>query len=103
MFVPVPSDYSIVVFDSTGKRLGTIGRKGAGPGEFGTPNIYVGWKGDTLWVNDGGQQRISYFGPNLRLVRTSAYPVFSKKITLGRNRGESGTVRSITPLVVQPD
>ena len=53
----------IRVFDRTGRFVGTIGRRGAGPGEFASPSR-MGWKGDTLWVIDKHQRRISFFGPD---------------------------------------
>src|SRR4051794_18935210 len=45
-------DRAIRVFDPTGRLVGTIGRRGAGPGEFQSINSF-GWVGDTLWVMDG--------------------------------------------------
>ena len=44
-----------------GKAMGTIGRRGRGPGEFLLPSG-LGFFGDTLWVMDVAAQRASYFG-----------------------------------------
>jgi hypothetical protein len=43
-----------------GRAAGGVGREGEGPGEFTTPRA-LGWHGDTLWVYDGRQYRISFF------------------------------------------
>jgi hypothetical protein len=50
----------IVVFDSTGRYVRTIGHKGAGPGEFEQP-YSLGWLGDTLLVLDPRNARIGKF------------------------------------------
>lgn len=50
----------IQVFDSTGRHVRTIGRRGAGPGEFETP-YSLGWLGDTLVVLDFRNARIGLF------------------------------------------
>ncbi|HEY8484047.1 MAG TPA: 6-bladed beta-propeller [Longimicrobiales bacterium] len=63
IYVLQSQEQLIRVFDGTGKFVGTIGRRGAGPGEFVSP-YRMGWRGDTLWVIDGGQNRISFFGPD---------------------------------------
>ena len=55
------------VFGPDGRRLGTRGRSGQGPGEFSRPAA-IGLVGDTLWVRDGGNGRISWFGPDGSLV-----------------------------------
>lgn len=48
---------NIRVFDSAGVPLRTIGREGAGPGEFATP-YSLAWTGDTLAVLDPGNGRL---------------------------------------------
>ena len=48
---------NIRVFDSTGAPVHTIGREGAGPGEFATP-YSLAWTGDTLAVLDPGNGRL---------------------------------------------
>ena len=48
---------NIRVFDPAGAPLRTIGREGAGPGEFATP-YSLAWTGDTLAVLDPGNGRL---------------------------------------------
>ncbi|HEY5545797.1 MAG TPA: hypothetical protein VIK50_07045 [Gemmatimonadaceae bacterium] len=46
------------VYDARGKLRRTIGRKGAGPGEFRSPLRFVPGNGDSLFVVDDGNARI---------------------------------------------
>lgn len=55
------------VFGPDGRRLATRGRSGQGPGEFTRPAA-IGLIGDTLWVRDAGNGRISWFDPDGSLV-----------------------------------
>lgn len=50
--VPQNQDGQLVFFDANGKRLGTFGHKGAGPGEFSLLDGTMGWRGGTLRVYD---------------------------------------------------
>lgn len=50
------SPVSVTVFDTTGRLLRTVGREGAGPGEFLYP--FVAFHRDTLVIGDGKQRRI---------------------------------------------
>jgi hypothetical protein len=52
-------DNVVRLFDRDGSPLGTFGRRGEGPGEFGSI-VRVGWMGDTLWVWDGRLQRATF-------------------------------------------
>jgi hypothetical protein len=67
-----PEDLDVLFFSPTGKRLGTYGRKGAGPGEF-RNMANIGWVGDTLWVNDFGNSRTTMISPDRKLVRDLAW------------------------------
>jgi hypothetical protein len=55
------------IFDYHGRRVGTIGRAGAGPGEFRLLGR-LGFAGDTLWVWDAGNRRISWFDRSGQLL-----------------------------------
>lgn len=98
--VPVYPEVTLKLFDSTGKRVGTVGRKGAGPGEFATISN-IGWVRDTMWVLDGNQRRFSFFGPDGKLLRTVATPVLSGKPVVGLPTAR--TLSSFTGLAVQAD
>jgi hypothetical protein len=76
IYVLQSQEQLIRVFDGTGRFVGTIGRRGEGPGEFLSPHN-MGWSGDTLWVIDGGLSRISFFdrdGTFLSSLRTNWPP-----------------------------
>lgn len=59
----------LVVFDSTGKHVGSVGRKGDGPGEFQFPYASV-LHHDSLVIVDAGNQRVSVLSPQLDFVRS---------------------------------
>ncbi len=69
--VPLAQDMQLRVYDSTGKPIGRVGRKGSGPGEFRVLQS-IGWVADTLWVYDGTQERLTFFAPDLRMLRSIA-------------------------------
>jgi hypothetical protein len=56
-------------FDARGTALGSFGRKGQGPGEFGTVGRFT-WIGDTLVVSDISTRRFTLISPDRKLVRT---------------------------------
>ena len=69
---PVSTPGAIAVYDSSGALLGTIGRQGSGPGEFGEiVAVWVG-HGDTLFVLDARPRRLTVLSPEHRIVRTAA-------------------------------
>ena len=63
----IRSDPRIVVFDSTGQFLRTIGSVGDGPGEFRRP-VLLNVMDSVLEVFDEGQQRTSYFSDDGNLI-----------------------------------
>jgi hypothetical protein len=68
--IPLQQDGNVRIYDSTGKRVSTVGRKGTGPGEF--RSIFrMGWVRDTLWVYDALLRRMTYFDPSWTLARSS--------------------------------
>ena len=71
--VPIPLDMQLRVYDSTGRRVAVLGRRGSGPGEFRSIGG-VGWFHDTLWVADLLQRRTTFFGPDHALVRSERWP-----------------------------
>lgn len=69
VYVLQPDLRVVQVFDSSGKRVRVIGRRGSGPGEFQFP-LRLGLKQDSLWVWDPTSARISVFDEGGRLQRT---------------------------------
>jgi hypothetical protein len=88
-----------------GEPLGAVGRRGEGPGEFGSPFSF-GALGDSLWVHDMGLQRFTRFGWDGTLLGSLPAP-----IDLGTREGATvgeypvraaglladGTVHAMTP------
>lgn len=70
--VSQPQDTLLVFYDAAGKRLGTFGRGGSGPGEFRSLGRY-GWLGDTLWVADAFQRRTTFIGPDRKMARMHSH------------------------------
>jgi len=68
-FVSERLERKIRVYDPTGALLRTIGRRGGGPGEFQTLSDF-GVVGDTLWVYDSPQRRITLFDRTGRMLTT---------------------------------
>lgn len=86
----------IRVYDRQGRRLRTVGGPGEGPGEFAFPSAF-GLVGDTLWVNDPGNQRISWFGPDGSLVHET--PVTPLPV----ETDVPGMSLSVAPGALRPD
>jgi hypothetical protein len=63
----------IPLFSSTGSPTGTLGRHGAGPGEFKGPLLPMA-VGKELWVVDSGNNRITTFGPHGAVVGDRTLP-----------------------------
>jgi hypothetical protein len=82
LFVAQPQDQRIMVFSESGGILRVMGGRGFGPGEFQTISS-LGFLGDTLYVTDGNQKRISYFDQNgglHRTVMTLSSPMLGTKV-----------------------
>jgi hypothetical protein len=70
-------DRAVRVYDTSAQLVRTIGRSGEGPGEFRSP-LLLGLLGDTLWVNDVGLRRVTFFsrgGTVLRVVSPKPTPI----------------------------
>lgn len=100
----------IRVFDSAGSLLRVIGRKGAGPAEFGDAyGMGIGWIGDTLAVLDPGNGRLARLtaagawigswptkritGSGVRLVQASLDAVYAPDWRQLEGKGQSLLVR----------
>jgi len=67
------------VFDGAGKYLNPIGRKGQGPGEFGSLGAVWSLPGDTLVALDNQTSRFSLFTPSGEFVRGTSAIVHSER------------------------
>jgi hypothetical protein len=74
--VAQPAERHVKVFSIEGKRAGTIGRAGDGPGEF-RSLAHIGWNGEDLYALDVAARhgrRIHWFSPDGMLRRTAVVP-----------------------------
>lgn len=69
-----PMDHQVVFFTPSGRRICSFGRKGEGPGEFGSMQVVLGWKADSVWVSDLRAGRTTIIAPGCTLVRTLPGP-----------------------------
>ncbi len=70
-------NHRIQKFDSNGKYISTIGRKGQGPGEFNSP---IGIRLDSkefIYVLDQGNHRIQVFSTKDKYLKSFSNPTFS--------------------------
>ena len=74
--IPENGSGEVRIFDSTGRHLATIGRRGEGPGEFRSPWRIMERPGDSLLVLDIGRGfRFNLFGPDGAFVKSFTTPV----------------------------
>lgn len=88
-------DHQVRIYDSTGRRLVAIGRRGSGPGEFQQPQVQ-GWHADTVWIYDFGLRRHSFFTRTGQLVRTTALETAQRQVRVANDGGEA-TLVDFTP------
>lgn len=84
VYVSQPREQVVKVYSAAGRYLRSIGREGAGPGEFDSPGA-LGWRGDTLWVADPAQTRISLFRPDGTFLRAITFS-HASQVTEGRTQ-----------------
>lgn len=97
--VPFQQDMQVRVYDSTARLIKSIGRRGSGPGEF-RDFFRLGWVRDTLWVYDAGQRRITFFGPDLDLARTT---VLSEQLRQPTDGPNPNVIADFAPSAVRAD
>lgn len=90
IYVWQPMSHRMVVFARDGRRLHTVGARGAGPGEFLGPARWT-WVGDSLAGFDQDQQRYSLFTP-------APPPGRSPRSTPREGSGEEGDLFALDPL-----
>lgn len=64
------------LFDSTGRYLRLLGRRGGGPGEFAYPGPPTRYLADSFVVTDQSRQRVAVYTPDGQFVRPVGYPRF---------------------------
>lgn len=75
VYLAGPYASQILVFDKQGRFVRRIGRLGGGPGEFnGIGSLHVG-PGDSLFVFDNQQSRLSTLTPDGEFVRSIPIPI----------------------------
>lgn len=74
MIVSDVRDKTVVLLDSTGQLLATIGRQGSGPGEYIEPRHLRPLPGDSTLLVDPSQRRFLVFAPNGAFVRGEPFP-----------------------------
>ena len=95
--------HQVVVFGRDGRYVGTLGRRGRGPGEFESPWRVAADANDSIFVWDMAQARISVFGRGLRFARSFAVPPHwaigslrflpdGRLLVAAYGRGERGTL-----------
>jgi hypothetical protein len=94
--VPIATDQQLRIYGADGKKIAAFGRRGAGPGEFASISL-LGWKGDSIWVQDFRQRRTTYIGADFKLLRTELWPTVDLQTT------EPGRVGAFDPLALLPD
>lgn len=68
------ASHRIWVHDGAGRALGTIGRRGRGPGEFNLPTDAAVGPDGRLWVLDAGNFRVQAFDAEGRVLREFGSP-----------------------------
>lgn len=80
-------DVHIKVYDSQGRFLRTIGRKGQGPGEFDTPSFFDLTKSGKVCVLDGRQRRVTFLTSQGEYVSSFRFDGFFSSLAIdGRDR-----------------
>lgn len=69
LLVADASDRDVKVYDRAGRRVGTIGRAGHGPGQFVSLSSALTFRSDSVAAFDFAQHRISIFGRDGRVGR----------------------------------
>lgn len=82
VYVLQKGEQEIRMFDSSGRHLRTIGRRGGGPGEFEALQSF-GLLRDTLWSIDANLRRVSLFTVMGKLLATIPFESATPKLSAG--------------------
>lgn len=78
-----PQEHTIRIFDATGAPIGSVGGRGAGPGEFTNSIQGLRWVADSVWVNDVLRSRETLVSATGRVIRTTAVAAPRPDTSLG--------------------
>lgn len=92
-------DAQLRFYSEEGELVGTFGRRGEGPGEFDTIES-MGLSGETLWVFDLSQMRMTLVSPAIELLRTVS---IAPHITAAPGDGEAPRLLRPLPRALLPD
>jgi hypothetical protein len=93
-----PSQLQVSVYDHSGQFRARFGRRGSGPGEF-LSISGAGMRGDTIWVADKSQFRLTLFDLAGRVVRTMPIQFDPRVMGLFRSTGPAALLADGTVLV----
>lgn len=94
LYVVDGQERQIRVFDASGRRVGTIGGRGRGPGELESATRF-GVLGDTVWVADLLNRRLTLFSSGGDVLAT--LPMEGPQFT-----GSSGVLANVVPFSLEP-
>src|SRR5690606_10060089 len=75
LVAPQQRQHAVLVFDSAGRYLRDVGRKGGGPTEFAGVTAIRPARGDSVAIMDRGNGRLALLGPDLPPARVANLPV----------------------------
>jgi hypothetical protein len=99
MAIAQGDDHQLVFFARDGRRMENFGRAGAGPGEIGELLAYHGRRGDTLFIFDGGNNRITMVDRHAKLAGIFRLPPALRD----PNRQAPPGITNSYPLAVNPN
>ncbi|WP_310569501.1 hypothetical protein [Gemmatimonas sp.] len=94
-------DFQVRIYDTSGRRIAAIGRRGSGPGEFQTPQVQ-GWNADTVWIYDFGLRRHSFFTRTGQLVRVTPLETAQRQVRV-INEGSEARLVDFSPSARRAD
>lgn len=97
VFVADEKPMEVMRFDPAGHYVGSVGREGAGPGEY--RSAWLTYRGDTLVVHDPSAARAGTFliSTNAPLLQRPTTPRYFSRI------GLDGSGRAVVPVMLPPD
>ena len=88
----------LALFDSSGRFVKTVGRKGQGPGEFQGPIAVFAWRADSVVVFDPANLRWTVLDPRLMASRTATAPDSAIRLPTWLYQGAMVNDRTLSPV-----